>query len=93
MRLIVAIEIEDGENFSAEMPLTIQQLQWPLGKMAEKLGQPLLKAVLEGFDEPLPEDAAARRKALERGVKRSIEAFRARRAREIGLDASDDVVH
>lgn len=87
MRLIIAIEVEEGENYSAEAPFTESDLLKAPGKLAEQFGQPMFKALLAGFEEELPETHKERMKVLDRGVKRSIAAFRARQAKERRLDA------
>ena len=78
MRLIIAIEIEEGENYAAEAPFTEADLMKSPGKLAELFAQPMFRQLLQAFEEQLPDDREARNRIINSGIKRSIECFRER---------------
>jgi hypothetical protein len=78
MRLVIAIELEEGENVAAQVPFTESDLMKSPGKIAEMFAQPMIRQLLQAFEEELPADREARNRIINRGIKRSVEAFRER---------------
>jgi hypothetical protein len=78
MRLIIAIEIGEGESYSAEAPFSESDLMKTPGKLADTFAAPMFKALLEAFEEPKAETHKERMAQLDRATKRSIEFFRQR---------------
>jgi hypothetical protein len=70
MRLVIAIEVDEDENYAAEVQLSDADLQLSSGAMSDKFCRQMLKKLLRGFES---DDLADK--------KRSVHFFRERQRR------------
>ena len=78
MRLLITLEIEDGDSITAQTQFREVDLHKSASQIADKFCIQMVKALLAEFEEPVPDSHADRMRQLERGVRRGIEHYRRR---------------